>query len=43
MHDVGELARAAGLLDVAVHDLLDRLGDRLAVGDLRLADGGVDR
>ena len=22
--------------------LLDRLGDRLAVGDLRLADGGVD-
>ena len=40
--DVGELARAAGLLLVAVDDLLDRLGDRLAVGDLRLADVGVD-
>ena len=40
--DVGVLARAAGLLDVAVLDLLDRLGDRLAVGDLGLADVGVD-
>ena len=39
---MGELALAAGLLDVAVDDLLDRLGDRLAVGDLGLADGGVD-
>ena len=35
--------RAAGLADVALLDLLDRLGDRLAVGDLRLADVGGDR
>ena len=40
--DDGELAGATGLLDVAVLDRLDRLGDRLAVGHLRLADGGVD-
>ena len=40
--DVGELARATGLLDVAVDDLLGRRRDRLAVGDLGLADGGVD-
>ena len=40
--DVGELARATRLLDVAVDELLDRLRDGLAVGDLRLADGGVD-
>ena len=41
-HDVAELAAAAGLADEAGHDLLDPLADRLAVGDLRLADVGVD-
>ena len=40
--DDGELARATGLLDVAVLDRLDGLGDRLAVGHLRLADGRLD-
>ena len=40
--DDRELAGAAGLLDVAVLDRADGLGDRLAVGDLRLADGGLD-
>ncbi len=40
--DVRELAHAAGLLDVAVDDLLDGLRDGLAVGDLWLADVGVD-
>ena len=40
--DVAELAAAAGLADEASHDLLDPLADRLAVGDLRLADVGVD-
>ena len=40
--DDGELAGTTRLLDVAVLDRLDHLGDRLAVGDLRLADGGVD-
>ena len=39
--DLGELARAAGLLLVGVGVLGDGLGDRLAVGHLRLADGGV--
>ena len=37
------LAPAAGLADVALLDVLDRLGDRLAVGDLRLAHVGDDR
>ena len=40
--DDGELTGATRLLDVAVLDRLDRLGDRLAVGHLRLADRGVD-
>ena len=40
--DLGELALAAGLLLVGVGVLGHRLGDRLAVGHLRLADGGVD-
>ena len=40
--DLGELAGAARLLLVGVGHLLDRLGDGLAVGDLRLAHGGVD-
>ena len=40
--DVAELAAAAGLADEARLDLLDVLADRLAVGDLRLADVGVD-
>ena len=40
--DLGVLARAAGLLLVRVRVLDDGLGDRLAVGHLRLADGGVD-
>ena len=40
--DVGELALAAGLLDVAEDHLLDGLADGLAVGDLGLADVGVD-
>ena len=40
--DDGELAGTTGLLDVAVLDRLDHLGDRLAVGHLRLADGGDD-
>ena len=35
--DDGELAAAAGLLDVARLDL-DRLGQRLPIGDHRLAD-----
>ena len=39
--DLGELAGAAGLLLVGVVDL-GRLADRLAVGDLRRADGDVD-
>ena len=37
------LAPATGLADVALLDLLDRLGDRLAVGDLGLAHVGADR
>ncbi len=41
-HDVAELAAAAGLADEARLDLLDLLADRLAVGDLRLADVGLD-
>ena len=40
--DDGELTGATRLLDVAVLDRLDRLGDGLAVGHLRLADGGLD-
>jgi hypothetical protein len=40
--DLGELARTTGLLLVRVVDALDDLGDRLAVGDLRLADVGLD-
>src|SRR6266508_626228 len=37
-----ELTRTTGLLLVRVVDLLDLLGDRLAVGDLRLADIRLD-
>ena len=40
---VAVLAPAAGLADVALLDLLDRVGDGLAVGDLRLADVRGDR
>src|SRR5690606_33221215 len=40
--DDRELTRTTGLLDVAVFDRLDRAGDRLAVGDLRLADRRLD-
>ena len=40
--DVAVLALAARLADVLHVHLLDGLGDRLAVGDLRLAGGGVD-
>ena len=40
--DAGELAGAAGLLLVGVVDSVDRAGDRLAIGDLRRADIGVD-
>ena len=36
------LTATTGLADVALLDLLDRLRDRLAVRDLRLADVGVD-
>ena len=36
------LARTAGLLDVAVLELVDRRGDCLSVGHLRLADRGVN-
>ena len=39
---VAVLARAAGLADEPALDLLGRLRDRLAVGDLRPADVGVD-
>ena len=39
--DRGELARAARLLLVGI-GVRDRLGDRLAVGDLRRADADVD-
>ena len=38
--DVAVLAPAAGLADVALLDVLDRLGDRLAVRHLRLAHVG---
>ena len=41
-HDVAVLARAAGLADEPALDLLGGLRDRLAVGDLRPADVGVD-
>ena len=37
-----ELTGATGLLDVAILDRLDGLGDRLAVGHLRLADRRLD-
>jgi hypothetical protein len=40
--DDGELTGTTGLLDVAVLDVLDFLGDRLPVGHLRLANGGLD-
>src|SRR5919112_271561 len=40
--DLGELARATGLLLVRVVRALDGLADRLAVGHLRLADVGLD-
>ena len=40
--DVAELAAAAGLADEAGDDLLAALADRLAVGDLGLADVGLD-
>ena len=40
--DVAVLAATTGLADVALLDLLDGLGDRLAVGHLRLADVGLD-
>ena len=40
--DDAVLARAAGLLDEAALDLLGRAADRLAVGDLRAADVGLD-
>ena len=33
---------AAGLLDVLAFDLLNRLLNALAVGDLRVADVGLD-
>ena len=39
--DVGELALATGLLDVALDVALDGLADGLAVGHLRLADVGL--
>ena len=39
---LGELAGTTGLLLVGVVDALDRLADRLAVRDLRLADVGLD-
>src|SRR5690606_33235451 len=39
--DLGELTRPAGLLLVGVDVAVDGLRDRLAVGDLRLADGGL--
>ena len=41
-HHVAELAATAGLAHEAALDLLDPLADRLAVGDLRAADVGVD-
>ena len=40
--DLRELARATGLLLVRVGVVPDLLADGLAVGDLRLADGGLD-
>src|SRR6476660_3890954 len=40
--DLGELTRTTGLLLVGVGVLLDRVADGLAVGDLRLADSGLD-
>src|SRR5690606_38115174 len=40
--DLGELARATGLLLVRVGDVLDLALDRLAVRDLGLADVGLD-
>src|SRR5919112_33935 len=40
--DLGELAGPTRLLLVGVVDLLDPLADRLAVGDLGLADVGLD-
>ena len=42
MIDVAVLARAARLAHEPALDLLDGLGDRLAVGDLRPADVAVD-
>jgi hypothetical protein len=41
-HDLGVLARTTGLLLVRVVDLLDGAAQGLAVGDLRLADVGLD-
>ena len=43
MHDVAELALAAGLAHEPRLDLVRFLAHGLAVGDLRLADVGVDR
>src|SRR4029078_8834089 len=40
--DVPVLAATTGLADVPLLHLLDRLGDRLAVGHLRLADVRLD-
>ena len=40
--DDAELARATGLADELAFDLLDRPADRLAVGDLRAPDVGLD-
>src|SRR5262249_30934108 len=40
--DVAVLAAAAGLTDEPSLDLVHRLRDRLAIGDLRPADVGVD-
>src|SRR5207302_8123625 len=41
-HNVAVLAAATRLADVPLLDLLDRNGDGLAVGNLRLADVGDD-
>ncbi len=41
-HDVAVLTPATGLADVAGLDLLHRVPDGLPVGDLGLADVGVD-
>ena len=41
-HDVAELAATTGLADEAADDLLGPVANRLAVGNLRAADVGVD-